>query len=149
WAVLRHLRSRGINQSHALIVGTGRLARRTGRTLRAAAWTGIRTVGYVEDDPGKCPTDLPVVGTIAELPLLVERHHVEHVFIALPLNRYADARRVFDALSQSLVDVRLIADVPALSGLSFTTSTLHGMPVIGLRENMQFGVNVAVKRTMD
>src|SRR5881394_511992 len=41
WAVLRHLRSRGINQSHALIVGTGRLARRTARTLRAASWTGI------------------------------------------------------------------------------------------------------------
>jgi Undecaprenyl-phosphate glucose phosphotransferase len=149
WAVLRHLRSRGINQSHALIVGTGRLARRTARTLRAAAWTGIQTVGYVEDDPGKCPTDLPVVGTIPELPLLVERHHVEHVFIALPLNRYADARRVFDALSQTVVDVRLIADVPALSGLSLTTTDLGGMTVVGLRESPHYGINVLVKRAMD
>jgi FlaA1/EpsC-like NDP-sugar epimerase len=77
WSAVRRLRSRGINQSHALIVGTGRLARRTARTLRSAAWTGIRTVGYVEDDPGKCPTDLPVVGPIGQLPELVERHHVE------------------------------------------------------------------------
>src|SRR3954465_4577614 len=105
WTAVRHLRSRGINQSHALIVGTGRLARRTARTLDALPWTGIRTVGFVEDDPGKVPTDLPVIGRIAALPALVAAHHVEHVFIALPMNRYPDARRVFDALSQSVVDV--------------------------------------------
>ena len=33
-----------------------------------------------------------------------------------------DARRVFDILSQSLVDVRLVADVPNLSGLTLTTT---------------------------
>ena len=149
WSAVRRLRSRGINQSHALIVGTGRLARRTARTLRKVNWTGIQTVGYVEDDAARWPTDLPVVGTIGQLPQLVERHHVEHVFIALPLNRYADARRVFDALSQTFVDVRLIADVPALSGMALTTNTLHGMTVIGLRENPHHGLNVVVKRVMD
>jgi exopolysaccharide biosynthesis polyprenyl glycosylphosphotransferase len=148
WFALGRLRAYGYNQSHALIVGTGRLARRTAAGLQAAAWTGIRPVAFVDDHPGPA-TALPVAGTIAELPALVEKLHIEDVFIALPLNRYADARRVFDVLSQSLVEVRLIADAPAMAGLSFTTSTLHGMPVVGLRENMQFGVNVAVKRVMD
>jgi Undecaprenyl-phosphate glucose phosphotransferase len=149
WTAVRRLRSRGVNQSHALIVGTGRLARRTARTLETVAWTGIQTVGYVEDDPGKCPTDLPVVGRIADLRELVGRHHIEHVFIALPLNRYADARRVFDALAEAFVEVRLIADVPALAGLSLTTTSLHGMTVIGLRESPHHGLNVVVKRVMD
>lgn len=149
WSCVRRLRSRGINQSHALIVGTGRLARRTARTLQTVNWTGIQTVGYVEEDSAKWPTDLPVVGTIGQLPELVEKYHVEHVFIALPLNRYADARRVFDGLSQTFVDVRLIADVPALSGMALTTHTLHGMTIIGLRENPHHGLNVIVKRAMD
>jgi len=149
WTTLRRLRARGVNQSHALIVGTGRLARQTARTLRHVRWTGIRTVGFVEDDPVKIPTDIPVVGTIAELAELVETHHIEHVYIALPLNRYADARRVFDALSETTVDVRLIADLRAVSGLSLTTTTLHGMTVIGLRESPHFGLNVVVKRIMD
>ncbi|MFO0806807.1 MAG: undecaprenyl-phosphate glucose phosphotransferase [Gemmataceae bacterium] len=149
WTTLRRLRARGVNQSHALIVGTGRLARQTARTLRHVRWTGIRTVGFVEDDPVKIPTDIPVVGKIAELAELVERHHIEHVYIALPLNRYADARRVFDALSETVVDVRLIADLRAVSGLSLTTTTLHGMTVIGLRESPHFGLNVVVKRIMD
>lgn len=149
WGVVRRLRARGVNQSHALIVGSGRLARRAARTLDGVAWTGIRTVGYVEDEAGRCPADRPVVGTIAELPELVERHHIEHVFIALPMNRYADARRVFDALSQTVVDVRLIADLPALAGVSLTTTSLHGMTVIGLRESPHHGLNVVVKRLMD
>ena len=45
WTAVRRLRSRGVNQSHALIVGTGRLARRTARTLESVSWTGIQTVG--------------------------------------------------------------------------------------------------------
>jgi Undecaprenyl-phosphate glucose phosphotransferase len=149
WQAVRALRRRGVNQSHALIVGTGRLARRTTRTLRQLSWSGIRTVGYVEDDRAKCPTDLPVVGRIEELPELVARHHIEHVFVALPLNRYADARRVFAALSETVVDVRLVADVPALAGFSLTTTSLHGMTVIGLRESPHHGLNVVVKRVMD
>jgi Undecaprenyl-phosphate glucose phosphotransferase len=150
WVGIRKLRARGVNQSHALIIGTGRLARRTVRTLRAVSWSGIQPVGYVEDEAHRGPAaDLPVVGNIAELPQLVERHHIEHVFIALPLNRYADARRVFNALSQTVVDVQLIADMPAMAGMAFHTTQLHGMTVIGLRENPHHGLNVVVKRAMD
>jgi Undecaprenyl-phosphate glucose phosphotransferase len=84
-----------------------------------------------------------------DLPELVERFHIEHVFIALPLNRYTDARRVFAALSQTLVDVQLVADLPAMAGMAFHTTQLHGMTVIGLRENPHHGLNVVVKRLMD
>jgi Undecaprenyl-phosphate glucose phosphotransferase len=150
WTAIGRLRAMGYNQSHALIVGTGRLARRTARSLEHAAWMGIQTVAYADDYPEKhAHTDKPVVGPIADLPRLVHELHIEHVFIALPLNRYADARRVFDALSQTIVDVRLVADVPALSALALTTSNLHGMTFIGLRESPYHGLNVVVKRVMD
>ena len=150
WTAVRRLRARGVNQSHALIVGTGRLARRTVRTLHTVNWSGIQPVGYVEDESHRGPAaDLPVLGSLADLPALVERHHIEHVFVALPLNRYADARRVFTALSQTVVDVQLIADLPAMAGMAFTTTQIHGMTVVGLRENPHYGLNVVVKRAMD
>ena len=79
----------------------------------------------------------------------MQKHHIDHVFIALPLNRYADARRVFAALSQTVVDVQLIADVPQMAGMTFHTTQLHGMTVIGLRESPHHGLNVVVKRAMD
>ena len=150
WTAIGRLRARGYNQSHALIVGTGRLARRTARSLEDAAWVGIRTVAYVSDhEPAGNHFDRPVLGPIAELPRLVVEHHIEHVFVALPLHHYGDVRRVFDALSETMVDVRLVADIPALSAQALTTSTLHGLTLIGLRESPHHGVNVGVKRAMD
>jgi Undecaprenyl-phosphate glucose phosphotransferase len=146
---LRWLRSRGYNQNNAVIVGTGRVARKTARALRHASWMGIKTLGFVEDQPSRWTSDLHILGTTNELPRLIELYEIEHVFISLPMSRYHEARRVFDILSQSLVEVRLVADVPDLAGLSLTTTNLDGLPVIGLRESPHFGLNVVVKRGMD
>jgi Undecaprenyl-phosphate glucose phosphotransferase len=149
WAALRWLRSRGFNQSHAVIVGTGRVARKTARALRHASWMGIKAIGFVEDQPSRWTSDLHLLGTSADLPQLIEKYQIEHVFIALPLSRYHEARRVFDVLSQTLAEVRLVADTPDLAGLSLTTTNLDGLPVVGLRESPHFGLNVVVKRSMD
>lgn len=149
WITIRFFRSRGYNQTHAIIVGTGRTARKIARTLRRVHWMGIKNLGFVEDQPNRWTSDLDILGTTADLPRLIAKYRVEHVFIALPLSRYHEARRVFDVLSQTLVEVRLVADVPHLAGLSLTTTNLDGLPVIGLRESPHFGLNVVVKRAMD
>lgn len=149
WAVVRYLRSQGYNQSNCLIVGTGRIARKTARAIRHANWMGFHNVGFVDDPSGRLGGDLPLMGSIADLPRVVEEQKVYHVFIALPLRRLADARRIYNILSRSLVEVRLIVDVPTLSGLSLTTSNLDGLPVVGLRESPHFGLNMFVKRVMD
>lgn len=149
WWVIRYLRRQGYNESRAIIVGTGRGARRTAWALRHASWMGIRNLGFVEDQPNRWTSDLDILGTTADLPRLIEKYQVEHVFIALPLNRYHEARHVYDVLSKSIVEVRLVADVFNLAGLSLTTSNLDGLPVIGLRESPHFGLNVVVKRAMD
>src|SRR5437762_599493 len=149
WAAIRDLRSRGYNQSFSIIVGTGRVARKTAHALRHASWMGIRNLGFVEDNANHWSGDLDILGTTADLPRLIEQFHIEHVFISLPMSRYHDARRVFDILSRSLVQVRLVADIPNLAGLSLTTTNLDGLPVIGLRESPHFGLNIVVKRGMD
>ncbi len=149
WAAVHWLRSQGFNQTQAIIVGTGRVARKTARSLRLTRWLGVKNVGYIEDEPTRWCSDLDILGTIADLPQLVQKYQVSHVFICLPMTRYHDARRVFDRLSQSTVEVRLIADVPALAGLTLTTTTFDGMPMIGLRESPHFGLNIVVKRGMD
>jgi Undecaprenyl-phosphate glucose phosphotransferase len=149
WTAVRFLRSQGYNQTHAVVIGTGRVARKTARLLRQGSWMGIKNLGFVEDQPSRWTGDLHIIGTTAELPALIDKYQVSHVFIALPMSRYDDARRVFDALSQSLVEVHLVADVPNLAGLSLTTTYVGGLPIIGLRESPHFGLNIVVKRAMD
>jgi Undecaprenyl-phosphate glucose phosphotransferase len=149
WYAIRTLRSRGYNQTRAVIVGTGRVARKTARALRHASWMGIKNLGFVEDHPSRWTSDLDILGTIAELPVILSKYRIEHVFISLPMSRYHEARRVYDVLSKSLVEVRLVADVPNLAGVSLTTSNLDGLPVVSLRESPHFGLNIVVKRAMD
>jgi Undecaprenyl-phosphate glucose phosphotransferase len=149
WAAIRTLRSHGYNQTFSLIVGAGRVARKTERALRHASWMGIKNVGFVDEETSRMCDDLDVIGGFADLPDLISKYQIGHVFIALPLNRYHDARRAFDILSKLLVEVRLVADLPALTGLSLSTTNLDGLPVLGLRESPHFGLNVVVKRCMD
>ncbi len=149
WAVIRTLRSRGYNQTFSLIVGTGRTARRLAGTLVRVSWLGIRNVGFVEEKAHPFAGDLDVLGGFAELPELVRKYNISHVFIALPFGRYDDVRRVFSILSQTMAEVRLVPDVPSMAGLSLTTTNLDGLPLVGLRESPHFGLNVVVKRIMD
>jgi Undecaprenyl-phosphate glucose phosphotransferase len=149
WFTIRYLRSQGYNECRAIIVGTGRVARKTARALHRASWMGIRNLGFVEDQPNRWTSDLDILGTTRDLPQLIQKYNIGHVFISLPLSRYHEARHVFDTLSQTLVELRIVADVPDLAGLSLTTTNLDGLPVIGLRESPHFGLNLVVKRTMD
>jgi Undecaprenyl-phosphate glucose phosphotransferase len=149
WSGVRWLRTRGYNQTQAIIVGTGRVARKTARSLRGTSWLGIKNIGFVEDQPTRWTSDLDILGTSADLPRLIDRYQVSHVFICLPMNRYHEARKVYDILSRTFAEVRIIADVPELAGLSLTTTNFDGMPMIGLRESPHFGFNIVVKRAMD
>src|SRR5262249_18701859 len=98
WFAIRWLRRRGFNQTHAIIVGTGGVGGEPARALRKASWRGIKPVGFVEDEPSRWASDLDVLGRAADLPELIAKYSVSHVFISLPMNRYHDARRVFDIL---------------------------------------------------
>lgn len=149
WGLVRFGRSRGLDTSFALIVGTGKVARRTARALRRVTWMGIRPIGFIEDCPNTFCADLDVMGKVSDLPRLIQKYSVGHVFIALPAKRMHEARAVFETLGQSLVDVRLVPDIPGLATLSLRSSNLDGQQVIGLRESPHFGVNIVVKRAMD
>ena len=149
WTVLRAVRARGYNQTRALVVGSGRVARRTIRTLQECRWSGIRPIGYIDEKKSPHPEGVEYLGSLDDLPHLVELYQVEHVFLALPMQRYDLARQVFNALSQQVVDVRLVVDVPNFAGMALTTTTLDALPIVGLRESPHYGLNIVVKRSMD
>src|SRR5262249_56477205 len=90
WAAVRTLRSRGYNQTFAIVVGTGRVARKTARALRQASWMGIKNVAFVDAKNDHLCSDLDVLGGFADLPALINKYRGAHVFIALPMNRYDD-----------------------------------------------------------
>jgi Undecaprenyl-phosphate glucose phosphotransferase len=149
WKALRGLRRRGFNHGRALVVGTGRIARKTVREIQNNDWTGLEPIGYVDRPDVSPPDDLPILGNVDDLPDLVERMAIDFVFICLPLRRYSEVRRVYAALSNVVVDVQLVPDLPNLGGMRLRTSQIGDLVFHGVREDPHAGWNRVVKRTTD
>lgn len=149
WRALKYLRGRGLNRGRALIVGTGRTAHLVARTIRNHTWTGLEAVGFVDDPPKVEPTLLPRLGRIDDLESLVAKHHIDHVFVALPFSRYGELARVCGALSDVLVEVQLVPDIPHLAGMRLRMLEIDDTAFLSLRQSPHYGWHRVAKRAMD
>lgn len=145
-----HNRKKLGSSSRALIIGTGRNARRVEKALRRNNWLAVTPMGFVDDHSNKESEALcPTVGTIDELPALIEAHRIDYVFVALPLDRFGEIKRIVRSLTNVLVEVRLVPDMPAMTSMSTQVGDLEGLPVLNMRGTKHGFGDAVVKRAMD
>ena len=149
WAGLKYLRGRGLNYGRAAIVGAGRTGRMVADKLQRNRWTGLEPIGFVDAAAHREPVRLPRLGGIEDLAEIVARHQIDHVFIALPLNRYGELPRVYEALSGLLLDVQLVPEIPSLTGMRVRSMEIDDVAFLSLRENPHRGWERWAKRGMD
>lgn len=149
WALVHRVRRVGFNPTGAIIVGSGRAAQRLARTLERNAWTGIQVLGFVDDREQKKVVGRPILGSINQLRELVLTKQPAYVFVALPLDRFAELRRVVRQLADVCVEVRLVPDLPNIPVCTLAVAELDGVPIISMRENPHEGLNRAIKRAID
>ncbi len=145
WWMLRG-RPGGPFRERALIVGSGRLAQSVYHSLNAHPWLGIEPVGYVDNTNA---VGVATMGTISQLPELIEQHQSDYVFLALPMERYAETPAIFDLVSNTLAETRLVPDVPSTLAITMDLNHLDGLPVLSLRPNRHGILQDVLKRTMD
>lgn len=151
--LLRRLRSRGWNMRHVGVVGTGRLAQITARTLARNSWTGIRVSYFISHHPTTVRTTcmgLPVLGGSDALDDILERHPVDAVYVAVPGMGGAQVPALLRRLERHAVDVRVVPDIhPRYLPQNMGVSELEGMPILSYRESPLAGVGGVLKRAMD
>ena len=69
--------------------------------------------------------------------------------MALPFSRYGELPEVYQAVSQVLVEVQLVPDVPNLAGMRLQMLEIDGAAFLSLRQNPHQGWNRLAKRSMD
>lgn len=68
-----------------LVVGSGSAGRTMARELRAHPDYGLAPIGFLDDDPAATTSArLRVLGTLGELSMVVRRHRIEVVVVAIP-----------------------------------------------------------------
>ncbi len=151
--LLRQLRRRGRNMRHVAVVGTGRLAQITARTLARNTWTGIRVAYFVSHQPSTQRTacmGLPVRGGLNDLDATLDRYEVDAVYVAIPGSAGTAIPPLLRRLERHAVDVRIVPDVhPRYLPQNMAVSELEGMPILSHRESPLAGFGGVVKRAMD
>ena len=142
----------GIGVRRALIVGAGRAGRALADKLLDHKATGVKPIGFADDDPGKSAQihrSLPVLGTTHEVRALLARHDVDTVFLALPVEAHRTMMRILQDVGNEMIDIRLVPDVFQFVTFKAGVEDFDGLPVINLTQVPLEGWNSLVKRSMD
>src|SRR5262245_9761806 len=104
-------------QSLVLIVGAGSAGIRLLQEIEGRRQLRIGVAGFVDDDPAKqgfrvCGT--PVLGTVDDLPALVEKYDVGEALIAIPSASGARLRRIVERCEEARVPHRVLPTLGAL-----------------------------------
>jgi exopolysaccharide biosynthesis polyprenyl glycosylphosphotransferase len=149
----RYVRSRGLNYRTILIVGTNQTARGIARSIDLHRFWGFRLLGFVlTDENGDAiaePPFHPVLGTLEDLPRLVEEHPVDDVIFAVRRQDLDRMQEVFEILQEQGIRTRfamnLFPDVRARVQLE----DLDGMPVLTFSTTPTSHLQLMAKRLLD
>ena len=102
---------RSMNDRRAIVVGAGAAGQLILRETRLNPSLHVHIVAFVDDDPYKQKQllgNVPVVGTLSDLPSVVGQLGADEVIIAMPDARGAVIRRVLQAATESGVTARIM-----------------------------------------
>ncbi len=147
----RSVRASGYNYRTVLIVGTGSAARSLAESIELHGYWGYRILGFVRFADQDRVEELPgeVLGTIADIPDLLDREVVDEVVFAVPraeLNRLED---LFLQLEERGVLVRLALDVFPHARARVEVGDLDGVPLLTFSTAPSGLMRLILKRTID
>ncbi|MGE3165431.1 MAG: undecaprenyl-phosphate glucose phosphotransferase [Planctomycetota bacterium] len=145
---MAHLAARGIGTRRTLIVGSGSLGRSVAEQIGSHPWLGLNVVGYVslEHEP---PGGAPHIGSLPELPTLVDRHAIQEVVVAVPFKAMHALSEADELLARSSVGLHWVPDLESLSTLRREVTVVEDMHLFNLRATPLRGFSRFVKRTVD
>jgi Undecaprenyl-phosphate glucose phosphotransferase len=142
----------GVGVRRVLVVGAGRLGRALVDKFLEHPEAGMRAVGFVDDAPEKLNTEyhgVEVLGTTREAAPLSERHGVDTVFLALPLEAHRTMLSVLQEVGRNVADVRVVPDLLQYITFRAGVEDMDGLPVVHLTQVPLTGWMSLVKRTLD
>jgi len=149
---IRWLTRHGRNLRRVVVVGAGALGQDVVRRLAEAPWTGVRVLGFFDDNPelvGQTVQGLKVYGPPACLAAVIGELEAEEVWLALPLRAEDRVRAIMHELRHSTLAVRFVPDIFGFQLLNHGFSDVAGIPVMDLHASPMVGINRIAKAIED
>ena len=128
----RNLAGGATGARQVLVVGAGEAGTHVAREMLRHPEAGLRPIGFLDDDPVKRRKrfmDVPVLGNISDLPVVLETYRVDEVLIAMPARGGAVVRRVVELARGAKADYRIIPGVFELLSGEVSISSIREVNV--------------------
>ena len=139
-------------QRVAVIVGGGQLGRQLAAGIQASPSTGIRIAGYFEDrnlPRGHAAKNTDILGPVDLLAAYVKSHHVDLIYITLPMASQPRILKLLDELRDTTVSIYFTPDIFLSDLIQARVDIIGGMPVVAVCETPFYGINGVLKRASD
>jgi len=147
---LRILRIRGKNSRAVVIIGAGDLGVSLAKRIQASEWMGLHVVGFFDDRIGGAAVGgLPLLGRCEDAFNYICEHHIDHVYLALPMRAENVMRKVFDQLQDTTASIFMVPDIFVFELMGAYQQDIKGLPVFSLCESPLNGPFGLVKRMED
>jgi len=144
------LRRRGFGRDRVLIVGADDVGRMLLQKMRYAPKLGYEAVGFV--DGGQAEGDVmgvPIVGTIEELPRIIDEYEVDEVLIGMPDAPRTQLLDIIAKCDRGRIGIKVFPDVFQIMASELGIGDLNGLPMLTVRDVALRGWRLTLKRAFD
>ena len=149
---LQHIREKGFNQKHMILVGYSRAAEEYIDRIKANPEWGYDIMGILDANvqPGMKYRGVEVFGRTEEIAQVLEDAKPDEIAITLGLSEYSKLEHIVAVCEKSGVHTKFIPDYNNIIPTRPYTEDLMGLPVINIRHvPLTNTFNAFMKRAMD
>ena len=131
-----------------VVVGTGPLGQDVGRQIHASPSDHLSLMGFVDDGYGS-PDKTSLLGKLEDIRMLIQRHQITDVVVALPYSAYHQMSEIVACLDDLPVGVWIALGFFDLALYRTDIEDFAGIPMLDLRASAIDDYQRLIKRAFD
>lgn len=148
--LLRYVRSRGYNQKHVVILGSGTIAETYLQTIRRERELGYHADGCVADTPMAEEVGLPYLGTFEQLEEILDEYRPDEVISAIEMEDYHYTWQLIAACEKTGTKLSIIPFYSDYITSNPQFDDIGGIPLLNIRRiPLDNWGNAFLKRAVD
>ena len=141
--------ARGVGGDRVLLIGGGDSGRMILQRVQANPKLGFQVVGVVDNSSARSILNVPILGSVADIPRIIDEFAVDEVIIALPENTHQELIGIISLCEREKVGIRVLPDAFGIMASEVTIGYLGGLPLLTIRDVALQGWRLTLKRGMD
>ncbi|MGQ0836556.1 MAG: undecaprenyl-phosphate glucose phosphotransferase [Gammaproteobacteria bacterium] len=150
--IMRRLLYDPANMRRVVFAGCNEVSLALAERISASTDLGLKVRGFFDDRCAErlgSPASARLLGPLPDLVSYVKRHHIDVIFVALPIRHVRRVVDLMDQLHDTTASIYYVPDIFVFDLIQARTGELLGIPVVAMCETPFYGYRGVVKRMTD